>query len=212
MSTSELYADSDYWADGYAADGTVENSLLPSNATAQERALSHTVARISDVPVPLRTLNNDQTLAASLLPWLAWARAVNEWDSNWTEATKRAVIASSIPLHRTKGTIYSIRLALSSAGYPDATILEGDADNAYDGLITYSGLATYGTPNATNWAYYRVRLGHPISNVQAAQVKRILRNTAPARCVLAALEFDEVAATYDGTMNFDGAYNYGIVN
>jgi phage tail P2-like protein len=212
MATSELYADAAYWADGYAADGTVLNSLLPPNSTQQERALSHTVARISDVLVPLRTLNNDQTLAASLLPWLAWARSVNEWDSKWSESNKRAVIAASVSLHRTKGTIYSIKLALASAGYPDAEILEGDANNKYDGLITHDGKATYGTPNALNWAYYRVRLGHPISNAQAAQVKRILSNTAPARCVLAALEFSAVAATHDASINYDGSYNYGIVS
>lgn len=190
----------------------MDTSLLPPSATAQERALANTIGRISDVPVPLRTLNNADTLALEILPWLAWSRAVNEWDSKWSEATKRAVIKASIPLHRKKGTIYSIRLALSSAGYPDAQILEGDASNNYDGLVTHNGMASYGTPNGFNWAYYRVRLGHPISNLQAEQVKRILRNTAPARCVLAALEFSAVAASYDGTMTYNGAYNYGIVS
>jgi phage tail P2-like protein len=189
-----------------------DTSLLPSSATAQERAIANTIARISDVPVPLRTLNNENTLALDMLPWLAWARAVSEWDSKWSEATKRAVIAASIPLHRAKGTIYSIRLALSSAGYPDAQIIEGTAQNKYNGAVSHDGTTTYGQPSATSWAYYRVILGHPISNERADQVKRILRNTAPARCALASLEFSAVAATYDGTLNYNGAFNYGIVS
>lgn len=170
-----------------------------------------TVARISGVPVDLRTINNDATCQLSMLPWLAWARSVNEWDSKWSEAAKRAVIKSSVALHRTKGTIGSIRLALTNAGYPDAVILEGDADNKYDGLVHFNGQASYGHPTDANWAYYRIRLGHPISNVQAAQVKRILNATAPARCVLAALEFSKVAATYDAEITYNGAFNYGIV-
>lgn len=188
-----------------------DTSLLPPNATSQERAVANTMARLSDVPIDIRTINNPDTCPLALLPWLAWARSVNEWDSDWSEETKRAVIASSYAVHRKKGSIGSIKQALTAAGYPGAVILEGDADNAYDGLINYDGKASYGQPNTTNWAYYRVRLPSPISNAQAAQVQRILLNTAPARCVLAALEFDRVAATYDGSIYYDGTFNYGIV-
>jgi phage tail P2-like protein len=190
-----------------------DTSLLPPSATQSERNLANTVARLSDVPVPLRQINSAAACPVDMLPWLAWARSVNEWDSQWSEATKRAVIAASVAIHRTKGTVYSIKLALSSAGYPDALILEGDSDNIYDGsLVQHDGKASYGTPTTTNWAYYRVKLGHPISNAQAAQVKRILNATAPARCVLAAMAFDEVAATYNAEINYDGAFNYGIVS
>jgi phage tail P2-like protein len=187
-------------------------SLLPPSATDQERAIANSLARLSDVPVPIRTLYNAATCPLALLPWLAWAYSVGEWDSEWPEATKRAVIASSVAVHRIKGTPASIQMALTAAGYPDATIVEGDADNDYDGSILFDGKATYGQPNSSNWAYYRVRLGHPISNAQAAQVQRILSATAPARCVLAGLEFDEVAATYNAAINYDGTYNYGIVS
>ncbi|HDR9259630.1 TPA: phage tail protein I [Burkholderia vietnamiensis] len=190
----------------------VDTSLLPPSATSQERAFANTIARLSDVPVPIRTLYNPATCPVALLPWLAWSFSVGEWDSNWPESTKRAVIAASVAVHRIKGTKASIAMALSSAGYPDATIIEGDSNNTYDGSIQHDGRATYGTPSETNWAYYRVRLGHPISNAQAEQVKRILAATAPARCVLAALEFDAVAATYNAAINYDGTYNYGIVS
>ncbi len=170
------------------------------------------IARISDVPIRARTVWNAQTCDVALLPWLAWALGVDEWDSEWTESTKRAVIASSAAVHRTKGTLKSIRLALSSAGYPGAVILEGESSNNYDGAITHNGVATYGEPDDRNWAYYRVRLERPISNTQADQVKRILANTAPARCVLIALEFDRVAATYNAAIDYAGKFNYGIVS
>ncbi|KVQ12475.1 phage tail protein I [Burkholderia ubonensis] len=186
-------------------------SLLPPSATRQERAIALSLSRLSAVPVPLRTLYNPATCPVNLLPWLAWSFSVGEWDSNWPEATKRAVIAASVAVHRIKGTKASITMALAAAGYPDATVIEGDSDNTYNGVVQFDGNATYGAANTTNWAHYRVRLGHPISNAQAQQVKRILAATAPARCVLVALEFDAVAATYNAAINFDGTYNYGIV-
>ena len=153
------------------------------------------VSRLSDVPVLVRNVWNSQTCPANVLPWLAWALAVNEWDSNWPEETQRAVIAASAAVHRIKGTVASIKQALAVAGYPGAVVIEGA-----------------GGALGQNWAMYRVQLPTPISVSQAAQVRRILANTAPARCELEALEFQQVAATYDGTIaHHDGTFTYGVI-
>ena len=53
-------------------------SLLPHNASPQERAIEAATARLADVPVPLRDLWNPETCPAELLPWLAWAFGVDE--------------------------------------------------------------------------------------------------------------------------------------
>jgi len=86
----------------------VTDSLLPFNATAQERALEAATARISDVPVLVRESWNPQTCPESLLPWLAWALSVDSWDEGMTLAQKRAIIASSFMVHARKGTRWAV--------------------------------------------------------------------------------------------------------
>ena len=93
------------------------NALLPSNATAAERAMSLSTARAARLPAPHRTLWDPQTCPLDVLPWLAWALSVDEWDAGWTEEKKRAAVAASIDLHRRKGTIGAVRKALSALGY-----------------------------------------------------------------------------------------------
>jgi phage tail P2-like protein len=90
--------------------------LLPPNATPQEQALEKTASRISDVPVPLRTLWNPRKCPSNLLPWLAWALSVDEWNTEWSEEQKRNTIAASIQVHREKGTIGAVRKALEPFG------------------------------------------------------------------------------------------------
>lgn len=92
-------------------------SLLPINATAQENALEGATSRLSDVPSPLRDLWNPATCPASLLPWLAWAMSVDEWNPDWTESQKRNVIKASVDVHRHKGTIGAVRRVADSFGF-----------------------------------------------------------------------------------------------
>lgn len=89
-------------------------ALLPPNATPLERAFELATARIEDVPVPLHQLWDPATCEAWLLPWMAWGLSVDRWDSDWTEARKRAAVASSIEIHRHKGTPAAIDAVLAS--------------------------------------------------------------------------------------------------
>jgi len=91
--------------------------LLPYNASPLESALSESIARISDVPVPTRDVWSPDNCPSGLLPWLAWAFSVDEWDVTWTDEQKRSAIKSSVAVHRYKGTIGSVRNALSALGY-----------------------------------------------------------------------------------------------
>lgn len=93
------------------------SSLLPPNATDQERALEETASRLSGVPVPLRQLWNPDTCPANLLPWLAWAFSLDEWSDTWTEAQQRAAIKASYGVHRSKGTIGAVKQALAALGF-----------------------------------------------------------------------------------------------
>lgn len=91
--------------------------LLPPSATHAEVALSRAAARLADVDPQCRQMWDPATCPASHLPWLAWAFSVDEWDSGWTDAQKRDVIAASYTVHRHKGTVAAVRTALAALGY-----------------------------------------------------------------------------------------------
>lgn len=92
-------------------------SLLPWNATPQERALEAATARVGAVPVPVRALWNPDTCPAAQLPWLAWALSVDVWDADWTDAQKRAAVRSSFAVHQRKGTVGAVLASLASLGW-----------------------------------------------------------------------------------------------
>lgn len=90
--------------------------LLPPNATPGTRSIAASLARISDVPVPLRELWNPYTCPLELLPWLAWSLSIDAWKSYWPEAVKRERVAQAIAIQRHKGTAQSVRDVVESFG------------------------------------------------------------------------------------------------
>ncbi|WP_051677193.1 phage tail protein I [Maridesulfovibrio frigidus] len=99
------------------------SDLLPISATKQERDLSNAVARIEAVPVDIRDLWNPEKCPVVFLPWLAWSLSVDLWKDSWPEATKRAVIKTSIAIHRIKGTPVAVERYLDALGI-SADVLE----------------------------------------------------------------------------------------
>ena len=92
------------------------SELLPPSSTPLERALANTVAKVSSVPTPTRDLWNPDTCPVELLPWLAWAFSLDDWDVTWTEVQQRAAVKASYSVHRYKGTIGSVKDALQAIG------------------------------------------------------------------------------------------------
>lgn len=92
-------------------------ALLPSNATQLERLAAQALAQIERVPVPIRDLLSPTRCPVELLPYLAWAFSVDRWESTWSEATKRQVIASAYYVHAHKGTIGALRRVVEPLGY-----------------------------------------------------------------------------------------------
>lgn len=93
-------------------------SLLPHNSTALERALGQVGAHATDLPVILRSLWNPETCPLNLLPWLAWAWSVDDWDDAWTERQKRDTVAQALAVQRIKGTTGAVKRALGALGMP----------------------------------------------------------------------------------------------
>lgn len=91
--------------------------LLPPNATPQERALSETAERVASVPVTVRELWSAQACPAAILPWLAWALSVDDWQPTWSEAEKRGAILQAVEIHRRKGTVGAVKRAFQALGY-----------------------------------------------------------------------------------------------
>lgn len=91
-------------------------TLLPRNASELERALEASMARLADVPVPLRDLWNPDTCPVELLPYLAWALSIDSWSSAWSETVKRARVRQALAIQRRKGTSSSVRDVIESFG------------------------------------------------------------------------------------------------
>ncbi|EJC0271617.1 phage tail protein I [Salmonella enterica] len=95
----------------------MSKDLLPTGSTQLERAASEATVIIGGIRVPLRTLWNPQQCPLPLLSYLAWTFSVDRWDDNWSEATKRQVIADSYRIHKLKGTIAALRHTVEPFGY-----------------------------------------------------------------------------------------------
>lgn len=96
--------------------------LLPANATALERALSDAAA-LQHKPEVIASLWDAQRCPVALLPWLAWALSVDEWDESWPAARKRQAVQQSVQLHRKKGTPWAVLRALEVRGYPGCELI-----------------------------------------------------------------------------------------
>lgn len=97
-------------------------SLLPRNSTQLERDLELLLAHSTDLPVAIKSLWDPYDCPASLLPWLAWANSVDDWQESWPEKVKRQVIADAFDVHRYKGTPHAVQTALDSLGVESSVI------------------------------------------------------------------------------------------
>ena len=123
-----------------------------------------------------------------------------------TEA-KRKLIKRAVELHRYKGTPWAIREIVRRLGFGEVEIVEGLSNKKHNGEIRRDGSYTHG--HTDRWAYYRIIMTNTITNDQAALLRRTLRAFAPARCVLAALDYQHVSLRHNGQALRDGTFNRG---
>ena len=165
-------------------------------------------ARVSSVPVLVRESWNFDTCPAELLPWLAWAFSVDEWNVEWTESVKREVLRASFDVHRTKGTLAAVKRIFAALGFGEIQVDEGRGGKLYDGSYRYDGFVLHGS--LTSWAWYRVRLQKILNNSQAETARRLLATNVPLRAHLYGLDFTEAALVYNGVAKYDGSFNHGV--
>lgn len=99
-------------------------SLLPPNATSLLRDLETVTGRAFNLEALNRFVNNPSQAPQYVLPWLAWALSVDDWDDAWSEEVRRKVIKASIEVHKKKGTIGALRKALESFNYTNIKVEE----------------------------------------------------------------------------------------
>ncbi len=185
-------------------------SLLPPNATGLERDLETVANKATALPVPIPSLWDWETCPVDFLPWLAWTFSVADWDSNWSEDQKRQSIKESYEIHVKKGTVGSIRRVLRAAGYGEVIIVERASPILHNGSIRHNGEHRY-QQKETNGFMYRVYLNTPISTKQAAQIRRLLAQTAPVRSHLAEIHYKDSLHLHNNTLRRNGEYTRGAV-
>lgn len=120
---------------------------------------------------------------------------------------RRNLIKSAAELHRYKGTPWAVREVIRLLGFGEIVLQEGLGNQVRDGSINRDGAHVHGDP--ASWPLYRIFLNQPITNDQAALVRRLLLSVAPARCRLASLDYSSAAIRHNGLARRDGQYNHG---
>lgn len=144
-------------------------TLLPPNAQRVEYDLEQLSTRLQDMADPVGALWDAERIPANLLGYMAWALSVEEWDSAWGETAKRAVLKSSIAVHRYKGTRGAVITALGSLGM----------ESAISEWFEYAG-----DPHT-----FRIDVlieevfeaGFHVNPALVAEVDRVIRNVKPVR-------------------------------
>lgn len=186
------------------------SSILPANSTEFERALEKTVSRI--LPERIETLWNPDTCPVEFLGYLAWGLAIDIWDDQWTETTKRDVVRQSIHVHQHRGTPGALKQALQAMGYRYVEIIEGQSHGAsYNGASHYSGATQYGGAVAPFEFDVILHTQNQTTNAEITEIKRRINAYKNARSHLRQLK--TYNALYDGTTTYNGnkLYNGGII-
>lgn len=117
-------------------------SLLPPNASKHERDIEAVIS--PPLSFPNRDIWNSEKCPEHLLPHLAWALSVDNWDSSWPVERKRQVIKDSIYIHRKKGTRDAVEKTLDVVRGDQVSITEWfeDKGNLAPGEFDINYLST----------------------------------------------------------------------
>lgn len=174
------------------------------------RALAELGLRLDLTDTPKLMPRLVDLVLADHLELLAEARSIVGVDGYWlaeSDEARRNLIRGAYELHRYKGTPWSIREIVRRLGFGAVQIQEGFGGHTHNGAISRNGLYSYG--HSDRWAHYRVVMLYPITNNQAALLRKTLAAFAPARCVLAALDYRAVPLQHNGRATRNGDFNRG---
>lgn len=106
-------------------------SKLPPSASKMERVMEQVFwEELALIERDIRNFYDPSQCRIDLLPYLAWEMSVDYWDENWSEQTKRDVIAASNPIHTTKGTRHALDKSIESIRDDGLSVTEWFDDEA----------------------------------------------------------------------------------
>ena len=186
----------------------MSDTLIPSPATRLQQDLARlTEAQAAAIDADIiRRSRDPEKCDAQWLPWLAWERSIGDeegWAFADTEAVQRQLITDFVKKHQYKGTHFVIRKLFADIGLGEIKIIEKGEEMRKSGIIMPD------SNTAVDWARYAIEVRTPITNLQAAIIRRMLEAIAPKRCELVYLDFRGNPLYWDGEINFDGQYNFG---
>lgn len=126
-----------------------------------------------------------------------------------SEDAKRNLIKRAVELHRHKGTPWAIKEIMMQLGFGEVDLIERLSGQKRDGSIKRNALHFHGSKS--KWAHYRIVLKKPITLDQAEMIKKVLRQYAPARCVLESLDYQQAAHRHNGKIKRNGQFTRGMV-
>jgi len=127
-----------------------------------------------------------------LLIYLAWALNVDHWDADYPESFKREILASTVVQHHRKGTPGSLRRFLEIFGITEYDLIEGfEQGNVPPGV--------------------KIVINQPLSNLTASLVLDQIHRYLPARSYLSSIDFSQSTHSYDGAIDYDNEFNYGVI-
>ncbi|HZP46252.1 MAG TPA: phage tail protein [Candidatus Binataceae bacterium] len=158
-------------------------SLTPTVNDARGQAFSAIQDRMARIDLSPLLIYRLASVPAAILPYLAWQFDMlsSEWSLLLAGSTLEQLLANAIPLHKTLGTPYALKVAFAALGWPNATILEGQ--NAWGGSSW---------PSNQGWAVFRVQWALAIGQAPPADLSSLAAAATffkPARCWLDALSF-----------------------
>lgn len=174
------------------------------------RMLADLGLRMSDIDAVKLMPRLTELVAPEHLELLAESRSILGADGYWlaeSDQTRRKLIKGAYLLHRYKGTPWAIREIARRLGFGEVEITEGYGNKRHNGEIVRNGRHAYG--HRDRWAHYRITMPHAITNDQADLLRHTLSAFAPARCVLAALDYQHAALRHNGRALRDGKFNRG---
>ncbi len=101
----------------------IDTTLLPPTSTPLAKVLDRLEERLGELPVDALSKAPD-AVRAEYMELLAWELSVDDWDRDWPEVRKRAVLAAAEEVHRLKGTKTGVVAALEAMGYGNAQVIE----------------------------------------------------------------------------------------
>lgn len=180
---------------------TADQRLLPAGiADDRSRALLELIDRLGGLDLEPILMNRIDSTAAQALVHLAYqfhVLGLEGYDLAGDEVARRQLVRQALALHRYKGTPWSVRVALGSAGYADVVVDEKVGTRRHNGRYRRNGEITYSGEGA-GWAAFGVFIGdladgHELTSAEQTLLSGVINEFKSARSRLQQLAFTQPA-------------------